>query len=77
MRSNTTSLFRAMARLLIAFLEVRLPVDISWSYSATRSRRPEPTTIVDTEMEDPPAPGEIELTQTIAMMDLCTSCSRC
>ena len=77
MRSNTTRLFRAMARLLIVFLEVRLAVDISWNYSAARSRRAELTTILGAEMEDPPAPPEIRLTQTIAMMDLCISCSRC
>jgi hypothetical protein len=73
MRNNTTILLRAMARLLIAFLEVRLPVDISWSCSASRYPRPEPATIPGAEREDSPAPEEIELTHTLAMMALCRS----
>jgi len=73
MRTNTTRLFRAVARLLIAFLEVRLPVDISCTCSATRRLSPEPATILGAEVEDLPAPKAIESIHAIAMMDLCTS----
>lgn len=65
MRNNITIFLRAMARLLIVFLEARLPMDISWSRSAQPGRTPR------AEVEDPPVPEEIELTHAIATMGLC------
>ncbi len=69
MRNNTTILLRAMTRLLIVFLEVRLPMDISWGCSA------QPGRTLRAAVEDPPAPEEIELTHALATMNLCRSLS--
>jgi hypothetical protein len=63
MRNNTTILLRAMARLMTVFIEV--PLDISWNCSASQ-----PARRLCAEMEDPPAPQEIELTYAIATMGL-------
>jgi hypothetical protein len=55
MRNNTIILFRAIMRLSIKFLEVGLPMDVSWNCTASRSPRREDRSLAGVEIEDPPA----------------------
>jgi hypothetical protein len=73
MRNNTTILFRAMTRLLIEFLEARLPMDVSWHCTALRPPRQDQERVAA--IEDPPGPVEIEVTHAIATMGICGFCS--
>jgi hypothetical protein len=80
MRNNTTVLVRTMMRFLIEFMEVRLPMDVSWNCTALRSLRPADGRVPDEKIEEPPLRSchvEIELTHATGMMELCGFISRC
>jgi hypothetical protein len=75
MRNKTTIVLRAMTRWLVRFVEVRLPMDVSWNCRAALSPQRE---IAPHESGlDEAGPDEIELSHATAMMRLCGSCSRC
>ena len=72
MRNSTTTFVRRMMRFLIEFMDVRLPMDVSWHCGAARIARQESGRV-----EDPPCTDEIELTPATGMMELCGFISRC
>ena len=80
MRNNTTAFVRAMMRFLIQFMEVRLPMGVSWNCTALRSSRPADDSVADAEIAEPPLRSrriEIELKHAIGMMGTCGLISRC